>query len=104
MASRSVPEMHVTVTDVSRTGRRTHITVGVENAADIPVFPVCLSIMDSGVRDVAEDNFFWLDPGEKRTLRMVADSLPGAGKTMTLKVSAWNCPEQSIRFSEDEEV
>jgi len=60
----------------------------VTNAGDVPAFPVTLQSTEPGSRLMAEDNGFWLEPGETRALRVVLEG--GEGSTNQLAVSAWN--------------
>lgn len=69
----------------------TGIAVTVRNTGAVPAFPVKIDI--GGIRRVfrANDNFFWLDPGESRRLELVirprdGDSLEDA----VLAVDSWN--------------
>ncbi len=71
---------------------RSTIQVRVQNKGNAPAFMSQLDVMGAKRAVVASDNFFWLEPGEIRSL--TADILwrEKPSGTPTVRVSAWNAP------------
>jgi hypothetical protein len=70
---------------------RGQLVVEVENKGDRPA--VMTNVHVAGrVRYVADDAFFWLEPGEKRTVKLRLRLLPGQSPTnLEVFARAWNC-------------
>jgi beta-mannosidase len=70
------------------------VVVRLANTGRLPAFPVGLDI-DGALRCFyAEDNFFWLAPGEQREIVLEVqwrETRPG--KTISVSASAWNAAE-----------
>lgn len=70
---------------------RTQLQLRVRNTGTQPAFPVKVDIAGAKRSFFASDNFFWLAPGESKTvsLEVLWRSEPGAA---SVDVSAWNAP------------
>jgi beta-mannosidase len=70
---------------------RGRLVVGVENIGDRPA--VMTNIHVAGrLRYVADDAFFWLEPGEQREVQLRLRLLPGESPTdLEIFARAWNC-------------
>ena len=75
---------------------RSQLTVRVRNAGTLPAFMTKIDIAGAKRALVADDNYFWLAPGESRTLS--ADVLWRETPTGNVSVvaSAWNAPEVNV--------
>ena len=58
----------------------------IENAGEVPAYPVVLNLTDESKRFFLSDNFFMITPGEKKCIRITCDS----GNCGEICVSAWN--------------
>ncbi len=85
------------LTQSSRDGRRASYTVTVRNTSAASAFPVTVTVENVPVRCVADDNGFWLDAGEERTLTLIANAPDGVPETVALRVSAWNAQSVSLK-------
>ena len=82
---------------VRKDGNR--LVARVRNTGDKPAFMTRLDI--EGAKRVfhASDNFFWLAPGEERTLSLeVQWREPASRNQATITVRAWNAKRQSVRL------
>ena len=72
---------------------RAEVVVKVKNVGERPAVMVRPEVAEL-VQYVADDAYFWLEPGEERTLalrvRLTPDSRP---EGLTVAVTAWNAPE-----------
>lgn len=83
-------ELQVEILKVERKRQRAEAKILVQNTGKAPAFPVSLQVTDPGTRALAQDNWFWLDAGETRTLRLEIDSPEEIPGILHLCVSAWN--------------
>ena len=60
------------------------------NAGSIPAFPVRIDTAEDGTVCAAEDNFFFLRPGETRTLHADVLLHKSAPEQVHAFVTAWN--------------
>lgn len=83
------------------------VTLEISNPGSAPAFPVRIGVLPDAYSSLWSDNFFWLPPGESRTLTGVIrldmhglDPLtrpPVAALTdIRIDVSAWNVPALSL--------
>ncbi len=72
---------------------RGRLVVEVANTGDRPA--VMTNVHVAGrLRYVADDAFFWLEPGERRTVKLRLRLLPGESPTdWQVSARAWNCPD-----------
>ncbi len=93
-----------------RTKTHAEIAVSLENAGDLPAYPVRLQLKPDSYSALWSDNFFWLAPGEKisiaGTVRLDMRGLdpfaktPSAGDAnLALQVSAWNAAGSELQLS-----
>jgi hypothetical protein len=70
---------------------RGRLVVEIENTGDRPA--VMTNIHVAGrLRYVADDAFFWLEPGERREIKLRLRLLPGESPTdLEIFARAWNC-------------
>jgi beta-mannosidase len=62
----------------------------VKNEGSVPAVKACVEVAGS-VRFVADDAYFWLEPGETRTVRLRVQAQPGTPSAhLRLSASAWN--------------
>ncbi len=78
-------------------GRRASCLLRIWNVGEKPAFPVWIRFVEPSVRSVAEDNFFWLEAGEERILWVEADGQEGIPERLTIRLSAWNAEEVTLR-------
>lgn len=58
----------------------------IENTADVPAYPIVISLTDETKRFFLSDNFFMVAPREKKTVRITSQS----GECGEISVMAWN--------------
>ena len=84
------------------------LSITVENLGKIPAYPVRLHLLPDVYSVLWTDNYFWLAPGEKVTLRgTVRMDMTGldpitkppiaSPKDLRVRVSAWNAPATELR-------
>ena len=78
------------VLSVSREGHRAVIEVKITNAGSMPAFPVSMLVSDRDSRTMASDNWFWLEAGAEKTVKMEVDVHDGIPEVLNFTVSAWN--------------
>lgn len=83
-------QLELSVRDMNSRGQRRQMSVSIKNIGHAPAFPVWLRSDDENLRDMAEDNYFWLDHGEARVLLIESDG--PSGSIFKLYASAWNAP------------
>lgn len=84
--------LNAKVVSVEReSGTRGRLVVEVENTGDLPA--VMTNVHVSGqLRYVADDAFFWLEPGERRVVKLRLRLEPGESPTdLEVFARAWNC-------------
>ena len=85
------------------------LSITVENLGKIPAYPVRLHLLPDVYSVLWTDNYFWLAPGEKVTLRgTVRMDMTGldpitkppiaSPKDLRVLVSAWNAPVTELRL------
>lgn len=73
----------------------TVISCRVRNSGSLPAYPVKLDISGAQRIFYANDNYFWLAPGEERALTLHAAWREAVqSRTVTLSVEAWNAATQ----------
>jgi beta-mannosidase len=74
-------------------GERARLTLRVRNTGAAPAFPVHLEIDGAKRAFFATDNYFWLAPGEEKSIQVdvLWRELP-AGKPIQVSAQAWNAP------------
>ncbi len=83
------------------------VTLEISNTGSAPAFPVRIGVLPDVYSSLWSDNFFWLPPGERRTLTGVIrldmhglDPLirppVAALADIGIDVSAWNAPALSL--------
>ena len=85
-------KLHVEVLSANQESpTRGSLVVAVENRGELPA--VMTNIHVAGrLRYVADDAFFWLDPGERREVKLRLRLLPGESPTeLEIFARAWNC-------------
>jgi beta-mannosidase len=89
--------------------KEAEVTVTVENQGKIPAYPVRLHLLPDVYSVLWTDNYFWLAPGEKVTLRgTVRLDMSGLDpitkppianpRDLRISVSAWNAPATELRL------
>jgi beta-mannosidase len=84
------------------------ITVAIHNAGSLPAYPVHIDLLPDVYSVVWTDNYFWLAPGEKVTVKgMVRLDMTGLDpfvkpaiavrSNLSLQLSAWNAPPIKLR-------
>ena len=87
----------VAVSVKERTATRGHVEVRVRNTGRVPSFMTHLDIAGTQRAFYATDNYFWLAPGEERTLGMeVLWRNPATRNNATITVAAWNAPAKQV--------
>jgi beta-mannosidase len=75
------------------------VEISISNTGKIPAFMVKLEI--SGIKRAfyATDNFFWLSPGDHKTVTMnVLWREPASDRKITIDIQAWNSNRQSLEL------
>ena len=86
VASAKRAGLHVTRVGEGCDGRYEWTDVCIENASDVPAYPVTVDLVDDAKRFFLDGNFFLLKGGEKKTVRVTCRE----GKTGEIRVSLWN--------------
>lgn len=71
---------------------RSAILVQIRNAGAVPAFMTKIDVVSAKRALVADDNYFWLAPGETRTLSADVLWRETPGSAASVVVSAWNAP------------
>jgi beta-mannosidase len=75
--------------------QRSLITCVIRNTGPTPAFPVTVDVSGARRMFYADDNYFWLAPGEERTITVhVAWREPARPEQITVSAAAWNAPIQ----------
>ncbi|HUY12917.1 MAG TPA: beta-mannosidase [Terriglobia bacterium] len=74
---------------------RSEIVVNVRNTGSRPAFLVHFKVLCTNCASYATDNFFWLDPGETRLVR-IRILLKGVEAPERVVVDAWNAPATTL--------
>lgn len=86
-------------TCIYRDGQRIKANIKIKNAGETAAFPVILEFHENGTRGMMQDNYFWMEAGEERTLWAEADISDEISDKITLPVSSWNAEPQYLFFS-----
>ena len=78
-------------------GDRTKIEVELENATDSFVFPLKLDIAQDKTVMYADDNYFMLNPNEKKTVTLEVYCKNPRLMTLDVLVSAWNISKYKLK-------
>jgi beta-mannosidase len=79
---------------------RSHLEVHVRNAGRVPAFLTHLDIAGAQRAFYATDNYFWLAPGEERTLGMeVLWRDPATRNKAEITVAAWNARTEQVALA-----
>ena len=79
-----------------RDGHRAVAEVKITNAGDMPAFPVSMLVSSRDSRTMASDNWFWLETGAERVVRVEVDVHDGIPEVLDFTVSAWNA--ETLQF------
>jgi len=72
---------------------RGRLVVEVENTGERPTVMTGVHV-EGRLRYVADDAFFWLEPGERRTVKLRLRLIPGESPAdWEVSARAWNCPD-----------
>jgi beta-mannosidase len=93
----------------TRSDREAEISVSVENTGSLPAYPVAIQLIPDVYSALWTDNYFWLAPGEKVTLRGIARldmrgldpiSNPPVPKNsdLSIRLSAWNAGASQLQL------
>ena len=77
-------------------GRRARVLLRLKNTGEAPAFPVTLGFASPAIRDLPQDNYFLLEPGEERLISAEGDCPAGIGPGEKYVVSSWNGGETEI--------
>ena len=81
---------------VKRNDQRIKVNIKIKNIGETAAFPVILEFPENGVRGMMQDNYFWLEAGEERTLWVEADISNRISDRLLLSVSSWNAEPQNL--------
>ena len=77
------------VSAARETETQARLVAEVKNAGALPAVNTSVEVPGS-VRFAADDNFFWLEPGESRTIKLRVQIKPSAAVPESVAASAWN--------------
>ena len=89
--------------EITRTGQTdegyTVVTIKVSNQGEVPAFMTRIDVEGAKRTFVADDNYFWLPPGEEKTLEIKIKWRENAVKRRrSLLVAAWNAKLTKLRL------
>ena len=89
-------QLAVRLLDSRREGCRMTFDLEIVNAGNAPAFPVRIDTAEDGTVCAAEDNFFFLMPGEKRVLHADVLLHANAPEQVHAFVTAWNAARADL--------
>lgn len=84
------------VLSMAREGHRAAIEVKITNTGSMPAFPVSMLVSDRDSRTMASDNWFWLEAGKEKIVKMEVDVHDGIPAVLNFTVTAWNA--EAVQF------
>jgi beta-mannosidase len=76
----------------------TNVLIEIENDGRAPSFMTKLNVLGNKRLFVADDNFFWMQPGEKRQVQVVIKWREKPDKNNSIIVESWNAKKQELKF------
>ncbi|UBM59971.1 beta-mannosidase [Marinilongibacter aquaticus] len=95
----SITHIESKIISVEEQDGRTHLKVKILNSGKLPAFNTTLNIVGEKRCFYADDNYFWLDPGEERVLNLFVEWRETKAKNLShLSVQAWNTDLQTQKI------
>lgn len=80
-------------------GGYTELLLEIENKGKIPSFMTKIDVIGSKRLFVADDNFFWMQPGEKREIKMsIKWREGGSANNSRIFIDSWNAKSKELKF------